>query len=101
VGIGHSAEKKNSMSKLTDYSKFDNLDSDDDGEMASSSGDAALVETAAPQELQVHTRKDPITGRYVYECNGQKVYEWDQSLEGTTLFLHIRSAPYFLCRFSL
>eukprot|EP00550_Attheya_septentrionalis_P003069 CAMPEP_0198283106 /NCGR_PEP_ID=MMETSP1449-20131203/2787_1 /TAXON_ID=420275 /ORGANISM="Attheya septentrionalis, Strain CCMP2084" /LENGTH=207 /DNA_ID=CAMNT_0043979609 /DNA_START=136 /DNA_END=759 /DNA_ORIENTATION=+ len=75
------------MSKLTDYSKFDNLDSDDDGEGASSSGDAALVGTAAPQQLQVHTRKDPITGRYVYECNGQKVYEWDQSLEEVNIYV--------------
>ena len=30
------------------------------------------------------TKKNDDDGRYVFECDGRKIYEWEQSLEGTS-----------------
>jgi hypothetical protein len=39
--------------------------------------------TAAPAPIQTKMTKKNDDGRYVFECNGRKIYEWDQTLEGT------------------
>jgi len=48
----------------------------------------SVVRSAAGSELEHPVLMQKITkmgseeGRYVYECNGKTVYEWEQSLEG-------------------
>ena len=82
------------MSRLSDYSRFDHLDDEDDGssdgggtsDAASARGPAtsrpasggAVSQPAAPA---MTTRKNA-DGRYVFECDGRKIYEWEQSLDG-------------------
>jgi hypothetical protein len=80
------------MSKLSDYSKFDHLDdsSDEEEEILPKQEAPAIQEQTAvsaihEQAPDAATRKDPDTGRYVFEYRGTKVYEWEQSLEGTLL----------------
>ena len=102
------------MSKLSDYSKFDNLPDDSDEESNTSrmgvgniaGGESAAVSSAAatsvapisdtcgsgsatavtapaaPAPIQTKMTKKNDDGRYVFECNGRKIYEWDQNLEG-------------------
>ena len=102
------------MSKLSDYSKFDNLpdDSDEEGNTSRmdvggiAGGESTVVSSAAatsvapisdtcgsgsataatapaaPAPIQTKMTKKNDDGRYVFECNGRKIYEWDQNLEG-------------------
>ena len=80
------------MSKLSDYSKFDHLNvSDDETDEATTA--AAVM--AAPTESESAfssprgtTRKHPTEqNRYIFEYSGQKVYEWEQSLEEVTIYI--------------
>jgi hypothetical protein len=85
------------MSKLSDYSKFDHLDEDDLDEeptqqqpvVASASPSLAPASTdpapAAPAGAT--TRKDETTGRYVFEYNGNPIYEWEQTLDDVTIYI--------------
>jgi hypothetical protein len=66
------------MSKLSDYSKFDHLDDSDDEEGPLSPG----VQPDGVAPAVPTTRKDPTTGRYIFEFGGNTIYEWEQSLEG-------------------
>lgn len=95
------------MSKLADYSKFDNLDSDSDvdendtGEAprhpsgpreASSSAAAATAANATgaapPAPVRGTTRKHPaVADRYVFSYGDRRVYEWEQSLEEVTVYI--------------
>uniref|UniRef100_A0A7S1UPZ0 CS domain-containing protein n=1 Tax=Grammatophora oceanica TaxID=210454 RepID=A0A7S1UPZ0_9STRA len=89
------------MSKLSDYSKFDHLvDSDDEEEERTTTTKTAPDATGhEPQSTQTSppapgvpadrsvTRKDPKTGRYIFEHNGHTVYEWEQSLEDVTMYI--------------
>ncbi|KAL7529815.1 hypothetical protein ACHAXR_003174 [Thalassiosira sp. AJA248-18] len=97
------------MSKLSDYSKFDHLDSDTDGDenddgaisqshyptkqpLSALSPDpaatAAAAAAATPTPTQGTTKKHPtIADRYVFSYNNQKVYEWEQSLEEVTIYI--------------
>ena len=76
------------MSRLSDYSKFDHLEDSDEEEGPSLPQQAAVplggdATTAGEADVALATsRKDPTTGRYVFEYGGNKVYEWEQSLEG-------------------
>ncbi len=84
------------MSKLSDYAKFDNIiDSDDEREIQDCTVSSKLREPlprsigkdqtktgSASTEMIGQTKAGSEAGRYVFEVNGQKVYEWDQSLEG-------------------
>jgi len=96
------------MSKPIDYSKFDNIhdsdsdsdgDGDGDGEESESIQNEATTNTptstttvtpavtvTAPTPMMA-TRQDSETGRYIFECNGHKVYEWDQNLEEVNLYI--------------
>ena len=88
------------MSKLSDYSKFDHIDdvssSDDDDEKT----DKVIPMAAAPAPPAPSSQSSPInnnTGRtkkhptepnrYIFEYSGQKVYEWEQSLEEVTIYI--------------
>ncbi|KAL7550401.1 hypothetical protein ACHAWF_013644 [Thalassiosira exigua] len=89
------------MSKLSDYSKFNHLDSSDsDGDgvggdercpdrptnppLASPRPPAA----PAPAPSRGVTRKHPtIADRYVFSHGSRKVYEWEQSLEEVTVYI--------------
>ena len=95
------------MSKLSDYSKFDHLDEDDSDEeptqqqqqpvAASDSPSLAPASTdplpSAP--VGATTRKDETTGRYVFEYNGNTVYEWEQTLDDVTIYI---TAPPFVTK---
>ena len=87
------------MSKLSDYSKFDHIDdvsSSDDDET-----DKVIPVAAAPAPPAPSQSAQPInnnnTGRtknhptepnrYIFEYSGQKVYEWEQSLEEVTIYI--------------
>ena len=102
------------MSKLSDYSKFDHLDSDSDSNgddchgggdkttlpIASSTAVASAATTSATTNSTIPTRLPPAQGitkphpklpdRYVFTYNNQKVYEWEQSLDDVTIYI---SAP--------
>jgi hypothetical protein len=67
------------MSKLTEYAKFDKLCERDDEQMDAMRNPRNSVE---PPVSQTVTKQGSEEGRYIYECNGQKVYEWSQTLEG-------------------
>ena len=93
------------MSRLSDYSKFDHIDSDSDesqngkedskttfsggtgmkkGSMAPVDSDiqkTLLAQSSTNSEISV-TKQGSEIDRYVYEYEGRKIYEWDQNLEG-------------------
>jgi len=71
---------------MVDYSKFDNLEIDSEDE-----DDKAPI--AIPQQQQVPpppTKKTKTTkdGRYVFEYNGQTIYEWEQSLDECNIYIN-------------
>lgn len=99
------------MSKLSDYSKFDNID---DGDSSSEEGASAPPERRPPQPQQqlappaapapfpqhqgqqlppaaapakIGTTRKTDEGRYVFEVDGRKIYEWEQSLEEVNIYL--------------
>ena len=90
------------MSKLSEYSKFDHLlldDGDDDDARAGAAKHAATPSAVGPAPTPgvdatldptgtcirtKMTKKNDDDGRYVFECDGRKIYEWEQSLEGTS-----------------
>ena len=93
------------MSKLADYSKFDNLDSDseDETDNTTSSDTATKATTSAassnhkpaspppPPTVQGITKKHPtISDRYIFTYNNQTIYDWEQSLDEVTIYI---SAP--------
>mmetsp|Transcript_44538 Transcript_44538/g.93459 ORF Transcript_44538/g.93459 Transcript_44538/m.93459 type:complete len:242 (+) Transcript_44538:52-777(+) len=93
------------MSKLSEYSKFDHIDSDTDDDendgvgsasrpnssrpLSASAAPAAPASSAAtPMPAQGKTKKHPtIADRYVFSYNDHKVYEWEQSLEEVTIYI--------------
>jgi hypothetical protein len=89
------------MSRLIDYSKFDRLvDSDDEKECTTSA--PVTVATSRPSHDTHHqpvplspsqhvfqqakpvrvTKTGSEKGRYIFEHQGRKIYEWEQNLEG-------------------
>ena len=97
------------MSQLSDYSKFDHLDeedSDDDEQQQQqsapvtnnpinqSAGQAAVPQSSSPsphnqrqQELGTSMRKNESNGRYVFEFNGNPIYEWEQKLDDVVVYV--------------
>jgi hypothetical protein len=92
------------MSKPIDYSKFDHI-GDSDSESESGTCDSAAqnssneetsssfqTQQAQAQSTQMSipitkTTQEPGTGRYVFSCNGQKVYAWDQNLDEVNVYI--------------
>jgi hypothetical protein len=83
------------MSKLSDYSKFDHLNvSDDETDEASETAVVAAAHaqssspSSTPSSTTGRTKKHPTEqNRYIFEYSGQKVYEWEQSLEEVTIYI--------------
>lgn len=84
------------MSKLSDYSKFDHLDSDtENDEIGSRDGGTeekddfrVALPTAAAADSATSTKTHPtLAGRYTFSYNNQKVYEWEQSLEEVIIYI--------------
>jgi hypothetical protein len=66
-----------------------------DGSVAPSSGPAAAA-SPAPVRTRMTKKKDD--GRYVFECNGRKIYEWEQNLEGASKWAKCQSTePFPIC----
>jgi hypothetical protein len=74
------------MSKLSEYSKFDHLVDSDDEDENNQVLEQPLEALQFPA-CQSRTRKDESTGRYVFEYNGTKIYEWEQTLEEVNLYI--------------
>ena len=91
------------MSKLSDYSKFDHLDSDseddddDDQETEplsatppprSCNSSAQQPHAQAPQQSTAILRQHPnYATRFIFDYLGQPVYEWEQSLQDVTVIV--------------
>lgn len=88
------------MTKLSDFSKFDNIDtnSDDDNGLPASTATARpsqqlATACSAPKETvkspsgTATMHKDPKTGRYVFQYSGRDVYQWEQTLDDVTIFV--------------
>jgi hypothetical protein len=76
------------MSKLSDDTKQETAPPSQQNIIISPPPAAALTTGAS-------MRKDSETGRYVFEFNGQKIYEWEQSLDDVTIYV---SAPPFVTK---
>jgi hypothetical protein len=90
------------MSKLSDYSKFDHIDSDDERDSA---GVAQPVlpqqEGMSPPVISAPTAggalpsttgtatmyRNEETGRYSFMYNGSEVYQWEQTLDDVTIYV--------------
>ena len=112
------------MSKLSEYSKFDHIqdDEDDSDQEPPSQSQQDQVQGNQPFSSQVSSpsaamkgssigpnpvahgdeennpammRKDGTTGRYIFEYQGQKIYEWEQTLDDVTIYV---LAPPFVTR---
>ena len=76
------------MSKLSEYSKFDNLKEDDDSSDEAEQQPAAQpTEVAAPAPTGAVMRKNEQNGRFIFEYNGNPIYEWEQALEEVTIYI--------------
>ena len=84
------------MSRLADYSKFDNIDTDSDDEGEADTQSAARSEArtqqekhndeATPHRARGSTTAHPtIKDRYVFSHGGRRVYEWEQTLDDVTV----------------
>ena len=91
-------ETNQKMSKPIDYSKFDNIgDSDCDNENENqkhsiqnhqqSPSPLPSPPSTNPLTPSTMTKRDPSTGRYIFECNNRKIYEWEQSLEEVNIYI--------------
>mmetsp|Transcript_6197 Transcript_6197/g.12652 ORF Transcript_6197/g.12652 Transcript_6197/m.12652 type:complete len:235 (-) Transcript_6197:1249-1953(-) len=105
------------MSRLSEYSKFDHIDSDEEGSNrdapfssavnrdqgvgATAHNNAVSIDAATPLLSQGSTKKSTVNdGRYIFEYGGQKIYEWEQSLEEVTIYIdappQVPSAAYIV-----
>lgn len=81
------------MSKLSDYSKFDHLESDSDDETEEHKSDKKSVPTATiadpePKSGPTLFRRHPNSKtRFILEHCGRYIYEWEQSLQEVTLYI--------------
>jgi len=87
------------MSKPIDYSKFDHIgdsdsehehDHDDEHEESTNSAQNSKAESQSTAPTPItKTILEPSTGRYVFTCNGQQVYAWDQNLDEVNVYIPI------------
>ena len=85
------------MSKLSDYSKFDHLDTDSEEEeqvrATTSVSQAPPQQSVAPgrNPADEEMQRDPVTKRFVFSYQKQRIYEWEQSL--TEVMLYVPAPP--------
>jgi hypothetical protein len=99
----NTTQHNTTMSKLTDYSKFDHLleeDSDDENDEKNDKKAITSAAAVAPGPLDSSTsgggggggssttiRRDTTTGRYRFEYNGNTIYEFEQGLDDITIYV--------------
>ena len=79
------------MSRLSDYSKFDHINDDDSSSDEAESHEVskkkhAPSQPSVPEKMGVTKKTDD--GRYVFECGGRKIYEWEQTLEEVSMYIN-------------
>lgn len=96
VEVARQLAQRRRMSKLLDYSKFDNLDTDSENEAGendvtnqSAKPKYDVVSSAIiPQQIRGATKPHPtIKDRYIFSFDNQKIYEWEQSLDEVTVYI--------------
>ena len=79
------------MSKLSDYGKFDNLDTDSEveEEMAPSAQAPSTTSGANPlrDSAKEHMERNPKTKRFIFSYEGNRIYEWEQKLSEVLLYV--------------
>lgn len=69
------------MSKLTDYSKFDQIDTESEEEVDRNVNQVALNSADAQM---IH---DTLTGRYFFVYQNTRIYEWEQKLSEVIVYI--------------
>lgn len=73
------------MSKLTDYSKFDQIDTESEEEIE------PIVKRLNPEDARmIH---DEATGRYLFLYKKSRVYEWEQKLSEVIVYINAPPIP--------
>ena len=86
------------MSKLSDYSKFENLkDSDDEKDSSETNREHQHNENSLPVPPPTESSlfaitKNETNGRWVFSYKGNKVYEWEQTLDDVSVY--VRPPPH-------
>jgi hypothetical protein len=78
------------MSKLSEYSKFDQLDTDSEEEpdtVVSAPTSTTAIPSPVSSPADEELRRDDSTKRFVFCYKGERVYEWEQSLSEVTLYV--------------
>jgi len=78
------------MSKLSEYSKFDHVDSDDDSDGEQKKKKPQQVSASAAvgsSTSDIRMFRNPQTKRFVFEYKGRSIYEWEQSLSEVTIYI--------------
>ena len=109
------------MSEPIDYSKFDNIgnssDSEDDlgagekslnrpieiqnqnqNQLSSSTSQSSQSQMPPTSSMKIpssasKTKRDPSNGRYIFEYNNHKIYEWEQTLEEVEMYIETPTDP--------
>ena len=85
------------MSKPIDYSKFDHIDDSDSATEGAASPPATSSSSTTPPNPPVvrgTTKKHPtLPDRYIFSYGGQKIYEWEQSLDELTIYIDAPPLP--------
>jgi hypothetical protein len=83
------------MSKPSNYSKSDHLD-DDESNKEEQQEEPRIQRNAPPSKIATPAsaptitgimRKEESNGRFVFEFNGQAIYEWEQTLDEVTIYV--------------
>jgi CS domain len=81
------------MSKPIDYSKFDQInenesDDEDHQQLAAAPTSKLTSSIQMPTaSASVSMIKDPKTGRFSFQYNGNEVYQWEQTLDDVTIYI--------------
>ena len=78
------------MSKLTDYSKFDNLtedSDDDDNDVKNTETIQEAAKPTTPPPVGGAIVRDATSGRFRFQFRGHAVYEFEQSLDDVTIYV--------------
>ena len=78
------------MSKLADYSKFDNLtedSDDDDNDVKNTETTQEAAKPTTPPPVGGAIVRDATSGRFRFQFHGHTVYEFEQSLDDVTIYV--------------
>lgn len=89
---------------MVDYSKFDNINSDDELDEKKEEELAQKLLKEAKLKYQnenqnhnqnekpkpkIKTKKNPLNNRYIFEYNNIKIYEWEQNLNDIIIYINL------------